>query len=79
MIKIRTFPHNEKGKIEFTKKELQDLLNEVYDEGKRDSYSICYGSNTIPVGTYTSPYITTNLSTKIDKNDLLSNSIDVKS
>ena len=33
MIKIRTFPHNEKGKIEFTKEELQKLLNEVYNEG----------------------------------------------
>lgn len=80
MIKIRTFPHNEKGKIEFTKEELQNLLNEVYNEGKKDSYSIYYGSNTIPVGTYPSPIITaTNLSTKIDKNDLLSNSIDTRS
>lgn len=78
MIKIRTFPHNEKGKIEFTKEELQKLLNEVYNEGMADNYSIYYGSSTIPVGTYTSPVITTNLSTKIDKNDLLSNSINAK-
>lgn len=78
MIKIRVFPHNEKGKIEFTKEELQKLLNEVYNEGMADNYSIYYGSNTISVGTYTSPVITTNLSTKIDKNDLLSNSINAK-
>lgn len=45
MIKIRVFPHNEKGKIEFTKEELQKLLNEVYNEGKIDSYTISYGSN----------------------------------
>ena len=78
MIKIRTLPHNEKGKIEFTKEELQKLLNEVYNEGMADNCSIYYGSSTIPVGTYTSPVITTNLSTKIDKNDLLSNSINAK-
>ena len=78
MIKIRTFPHNEKGKIEFTKEELQKLLNEVYNEGMADNCSIYYGSGTMPVGTYTSPVITTNLSTKIDKNDLLSNSINAK-
>ena len=78
MIKIRTFPHNEKGKIEFTKEELQKLLNEVYNEGMADNCYIYYGSSTIPVGTYTSPVITTNQSTKIDKNDLLSNSINAK-
>ena len=38
MTKIRVFPKNEKGKIEFTKEELQKLLNEVYNEGKIDSY-----------------------------------------
>ena len=52
MIKIRTFPHNEKGKIEF--------INEFYNEGIADNYYIYYGSSTIPVGTYTSPVITTN-------------------
>lgn len=49
MIKIRTFPHNEKGKIEFTKEELQKLLNEVYNEGMADNYSIYYGSSTISI------------------------------
>lgn len=70
MIKIRTFPHNEKGKIEFTKKELQDLLNEVYDEGKRDSYSICYGSSTIPVVSCSTSATANKVSTSIDKNNL---------
>ena len=54
MTKIRVFPHNEKGKIEFTKEELQKLLNEVYNEGKMDSYTISYGSST------TTPYYLTN-------------------
>lgn len=49
MIKIRTFPHNEKGKIEFTKEELQKLLNEVYNEGMADNCSIYYGSSTISI------------------------------
>ena len=51
MTKIRVFPKNEKGKIEFTKDELQRLLNEVYNEGKTDSYTIYYGyglTNTTP-------------------------------
>lgn len=78
MTKIRVFPHNEKGKIEFTKEELQKLLNEVYNEGKVDSYTISYGSNitTIP---YFYPTITTsNSSTLIDKNNLTSLTTDVK-
>lgn len=55
MTKIRVFPHNEKGKIEFTKEELQKLLNEVYNEGKTDSYTIYYGTDwnirTVPCNT----------------------------
>ena len=68
MTKIRVFPHNEKGKIEFTKEELQKLLNEVYNEGKIDGYAISYGSTTITTPTAV-PYSTTtasNLSTSID-------------
>lgn len=80
MTKIRVFPHNEKGKIEFTKEELQKLLNEVYNEGKIDSYTIYYGSNTIttPTAVSCSTISTSNLSTSIDKNNLTSLSIDVK-
>ena len=78
MTKIRVFPKNDKGKIEFTKDELQKLLNEVYNEGKIDSYTISYGSNIT-----TTPYCygtitTSNSSTSIDKNNLTSLNIDVK-
>lgn len=79
MNKIRVFPHNEKGKIEFTKEELQKLLNEVYNEGRIDSYTISYGSNIT-----TTPYYSTTVtsdsstSTSIDKNNLTSLNIDLK-
>lgn len=78
MIKIRVFSPNERGKIEFTKEELQKLLNEVYNEGKMDSYTISYGSN-ITTTPYSYPTITANnLSTSIDKNNLTSITTDVK-
>lgn len=78
MIKIRVFSPNERGKIEFTKEELQKLLNEVYNEGKTDSYTISYGSN-ITTTPYSYPTITANnLSTSIDKNNLTSITTDVK-
>ena len=77
MTKIRVFPHNEKGKIEFTKEELQKLLNEVYNEGKIDNYTISYGSN-ITTTPYYSTNSTSNSSTSIDKNNLTSLNIDVK-
>ena len=76
MTKIRVFPHNEKGKIEFTKEELQKLLNEVYNEGKIDSYTIYYGSST------TTPYYptnTTSTSSILTGNDKLNSlTVDVK-
>ena len=76
MTKIRVFPHNEKGKIEFTKEELQKLLNEVYDEGKMDSYTIYYGCST------TTPYYPTttasNSSTLTGNDKLNSLTVDVK-
>lgn len=65
MTKIRVFPHNEKGKIEFTKEELQKLLNEVYNEGKIDGYTISYGSTT-PTAVSYSTTTASNLSTSID-------------
>lgn len=70
MTKIRVFPHNEKGKIEFTKEELQKLLNEVYNEGRADNCSIYYGSNTIPIISCTTSATTNKVSTSIDKNNL---------
>ena len=76
MTKIRVFPHNEKGKIEFTKEELQKLLNEVYNEGKMDSYTIYYGCST------TAPYYPTNTTSNssilTDKNNLDSLNINGK-
>lgn len=78
MIKIRVFSPNERGKIEFTKEELQKLLNEVYNEGKMDSYTISYGSN-ITTTPYSYPTITAkNSSISIDKNNLTSITTDVK-
>ena len=71
MIKIRTFPHNEKGKIEFTKEELQKLLNEVYNEGMADNCSIYYGSSTIPVVTCSTSATASKVSTSIDKNNII--------
>ena len=78
MTKIRVFPKNEKGKIEFTKEELQKLLNEVYNEGKIDSYTISYGSNITTTPYYYSTTVTGNSSISIDKNNLTSLNIDVK-
>lgn len=78
MIKIRVFSPNERGKIEFTKEELQKLLNEVYNEGKVDSYTISYGSN---ITTTPYPYSTitaNNSSTSIDKKNLTSITTDIK-
>ena len=78
MIKIRVFSPNERGKIEFTKEELQKLLNEVYNEGKMNSYTISYGSN-ITTTPYSYPTITANnSSTSINKNNLTSITTDVK-
>ena len=78
MTKIRVFPKNEKGKIEFTKEELQKLLNEVYNEGKIDSYTISYGSSITNVPYGYSTINTSNSSIPIDKNNLTSLNIDVK-
>ena len=78
MIKIRVFSPNERGKIEFTKEELQKLLNEVYNEGKIDSYTISYGSNTTNTPYYYSTINTSNSSMPIDKNNLTSLNSDVK-
>ena len=78
MTKIRVFPKNEKGKIEFTKEELQKLLNEVYNEGRIDSYTISYGSNITTTPYYYYTTTTSNSSTPSDKNNLTSLNIDVK-
>ena len=78
MTKSRVFPKNEKSKIEFTKEEIQKLLNEVYNEGKIDSYTISYGSNITTTPYYYSTITTSNSSTSIDKNNLTSLNTNVK-
>ena len=49
---IKVFTVNGNGKIEFTKAELEKLLNETYEEGQKN----CKCNNTI---TWTPPYINT--------------------
>lgn len=61
--RIRIFANNSNGKIEFTKEELEKLLQEIYDEGynegRKNYCGFSYGNtNTIPYyGTY---IVTTN-------------------
>lgn len=52
---VKVFQTNEKGKIEFTRCELEKLLNEIYQNGYTD------GENDMRKQSYvwTSPYITT--------------------
>lgn len=53
-MKIKIFYPNPSGKIEFTREELEDLLNDAYNEGVRD------GKNSNNYYTLTSPsYIST--------------------
>ena len=39
-MKIRVFTTNDKGKVEFTKDELEKLLNEVYQDGQNSMFTI---------------------------------------
>lgn len=48
MRKIKVFNLNKEGKIEFTKEELEKLLNETYEDGYREGKSYTY--------TWTTPY-----------------------
>lgn len=47
-MKTKVFTKNEKGKIEFTEKELKALLDEIYNEGYHDGKDRSY--------IYTTPY-----------------------
>lgn len=78
MIRIRVFSYNEKGKIEFTKEELQKLLNDVYNEGKADSYTISYGSNITTTPYSYSTITASNSSTSINEKNLTSLTTGVK-
>ena len=48
MRKIKVFNLNKEGKIEFTKEELEKLLNETYEDGYHEGKSHTY--------TWTTPY-----------------------
>ena len=52
-MKVKVFQTNSKGKIEFTRAELEKLLNEVYDGGFRDGEAAQKEKST---WTWTSPY-----------------------
>ena len=78
MTKIRVFPKNEKGKIEFTKDELQRLLNEVYNEGKTDSYTIYYGYGLINTTPYYSTTTTNSSSLSITRDNITSTPITIE-
>jgi hypothetical protein len=51
-MKVKVFTPNHSGKIEFTREELEKLLNEVYEDGQRN----CNCNKSI---TWTNPYINT--------------------
>ena len=52
-MKIKVFTPNERGKIEFTREELERLLNEVYNDGFRDGEAAQREKST---WTWTPPY-----------------------
>lgn len=53
MKKIKVFTLNKEGKIELTKEQLEQLLNETYSEGYTDGQGSHF--------TWTSPYLTNDL------------------
>lgn len=50
MYRVKVFSPNENGKIEFTKREIEKLLQEIYNEGYRDGsqskWTVSYGGIT---------------------------------
>ena len=59
-MKIKVFTPNERGKIEFTREELEKLLNDTYAEGQRNCDC---GNNITWTNPYPIPYINCNGST----------------
>lgn len=53
---IKVFEINNKGKIEFTREELEKLLNDTYAEGQRNCNC---GSNITWTNPYIAPYVST--------------------
>ena len=52
-MKVKVFQSNYNGKIEFTRAELEKLLNEVYNDGYNDGYNEDKSSH----WTWTGPYV----------------------
>ena len=72
---IKVFTLNKNGKIELTKKELEQLLNESYWEGYRNKN---YWTYTSPSITYPLYCATDNNPYTISASDLTSDSITIK-
>ena len=79
-MKIKVFCPNVNGKLEFTKKELEDLLNEAYSDGYRDGSCTRTWTYTYPTVTLNSSDSTTGTITYRDSaslNDLASTSTNI--
>lgn len=69
---IKVFQTNKNGKIEFTKKELETLLNEIYWQGRNDAHR-GWTYTTTPAWVYTTPnQITPNYTTTTLENIITS-------
>ena len=55
---VKTFEKNEKGKIEFTEKELKELLDEIYQYGYNEGKGYKTFIYTSPSWTLNKPYWT---------------------
>ena len=55
-MKVKVFYPNREGKIEFTRQELEELLDEVYREGQKDCNC---GTNITWTSPYINPYVST--------------------
>lgn len=81
-MKIKIFCPNVNGKLEFTKEELENLLNEAYNDGYRDGSFSKTWTYTYPTITYNSSGSTTDgivattpCCDSVSLNDLASTSI----
>lgn len=68
---VKIFTPNKNGKIEFTKKELEELLNEVWRDGYNSNHYWTWYSPWSYSGTYTIPvdYANVDSSVTITKSD----------
>ena len=76
-MKIKVFCLNANGKLEFTKEELENLLNEAYNDGYRDgsfTKTRTYTYPTVTLSSSNSTIGTTTRSDSVNLNDLASTS-----